>query len=246
MDMSRKVEPLEDYDTEKHLETIKKGEIELYENEYHLVEESLKLPVSFMQLDELEQQMVLLYVDKDYIEPESEKKTENSMFISFLAAYPNKAIIKKLFKVEFRLTGYDKFGNELTEAFKVPNPEYMDLRLKLKRHAIMVWTRSNLKEIVKTMKIIVANNGFKDDELIKQQIVSDALSEERDSFTMQNRRLAVDVYGMKKPNNLQQINVYLEGGGKKANDVIVEETGNKSYELMPDDIEEVEVVKDEN
>jgi hypothetical protein len=117
-------------------------------------------------------------------------------------------------------------------------PLYTDIR----KHAMSVWKQANLKEISNSMKVLITNNGYKDDELLKQKIMSDALSSDKSTFTMQNRRLAVDINGMKKPMGLQQINVYLEGGGEKANEIIVKTSGNKVYDLIPD-IEEVEYDK---
>jgi len=208
------------------------------ENEYHLIEKTLNLPQKYMELSELEQKMVLLFIDKDFIEPYSGKKTENSAFISFLASYHNKAVIKKLYKTEERTIGYDKQGNEMVEKYKIINPDNLALFLKLKTHATALWKTNNLKEISKTMREIMTNDGFRDNELLEQKIVSDAMSDNRDSFTIQNRRLAIDIKGMKKPQGLQQINVFLNGGGKEANKEIVEVTKNEVYTLIPE-IEEV-------
>lgn len=239
MELNRQVEPLDEYNEEKHLKTIKTGDIESYENEYHLIKQNLGLPIKFMELPALEQKMVLLFVDNEYIEPESGKHTKNDSFISFLAAYHNKTVIRKIFMERKKVIGYDKEGNEIVEIYTIPNPNEMSLYIKLKTHATMIWKKSNLKEISKSMNEIVTNSGFKDNELLEKKIISDALSNERDSFTMQNRRLSVDILGLKKPMGLQQINVYLEGGGKKANEIIVEQTGNKAFELEPQEVERV-------
>ena len=227
-----------------YLNAIKSNEIDLYENEYHLIEKTLNLPQKYMELSELEQKMVLLFIDKDFIEPKSGKKTENNAFISFLASYHNQTVIKKLYKEESKTVGFDKFGNELTEEYKIIDSSQLPLYTKLKTHATMIWKTNNLKEISKTMREIMTNDGFRDNELLEQKIVSDAMSDSRDSFTIQNRRLAIDIKGMKKPQGLQQINVYLKGGGKEANREIIKSSGNVVYDLEPKDIEEVEVVKE--
>ena len=223
-----------------YLETIKNNELDLYENEYHLIEQSLNLPQKYMELSEIEQKMVLLFIDKDFVEPNSEKKTENNAFVSFLASYHNQTVVKKLYKTEFKTIGYDKFGNELSEEYKIINSGQLPLYTKLKTHATMLWKTNNLKEISKTMREIMTNDGFKDDELLEQKILSDAMSDSRDSFTIQNRRIAVDIKGMKKPQGLQQINVFMHGGGKEANKEIVKSTKNVVYDLIP----EVEEVKE--
>ena len=238
---NRKPVDLANHNEAEYLETIKNNELDLYENEYHLIEQTLNLPQKYMELSELEQKMVLLFIDKDFVEPNSEKKTENSGLISFLASYHNQTVVKKLYKTESKIVGFDKFGNKLTEDYKIIDPENLTLFLKLKTHATAIWKGNNLKEISKTMREIMTNDGFRDDELLEQKIISDALSDTRDSFTMQNRRVAVEIKGMKKPQGLQQINVYLKGGGKEANKEIVDVTKNVVYDLVPEDIEEVEV-----
>jgi|LGVE01.1.fsa_nt_gb hypothetical protein len=235
---SRKPIELANHTEVDYLETVKKNEIDLYENEYHLIEKSLNLPQKYMELSDIEQKMVLLFIDKDFIEPHSGKKTENSAFISFLASYHNKTVVKKLYKTETRTIGYDKQGNEMTEDYTIINAEELPLFTKLKLHALTLWKTNNLKEISKTMREIMTNDGFKDDELLEQKILSDAMSDSRDSFTIQNRRIAVDIKGMKKPQGLQQINVFLRGGGKEANKEIVDSTKNEVYDLIP----EVEIV----
>jgi hypothetical protein len=231
----REPEPLLNYDERKHLETVKNGDLEKYENEYHLVSQSLSLPQKFMELGELEQRMVLLFIDKDYIEANSKKHTENDAFISFLASYENQQVVKKIFKFAQRTVGYDKEGSPITEMYVIVNQDELALYMKLKAHATMIWKQSNLKEISKSMKEIMTNSGYRDEELLEQVILSDSLATDKSAYTMANRRLAVDIKGLKKPMGLQQINVYLDGGGKKANEIISEVTGNKNYQLIPDE-----------
>jgi len=230
----RKPVELAQHDEVDYLQATKNDKLDLYENEYHLIEQTLNLPEKYMELSELEQKMVLLFVDKDFVEPNSGKKTENNAFISFLASYHNKSVIKKLFKIQEKHVGFDKDGGKLYEDEIIVDPEELPLYTKLKIHATMLWKKNNLKEISKSMREIMTNDGYRDDELLEQKIVSDAMSDTRDSFTMQNRRLAVDIKGMKKPQGLQQINVYLKGGGKEANRDIVAVTKNEAYDLIPE------------
>jgi hypothetical protein len=235
---SRKPIELAQHDEVDYLKSVQNNEIDLYENEYHLIEKSLNLPQKYMELSEIEQKMVLLFIDKDFVEPYSGKKTENSGFISFLASYHNQTVVKKLYTTETRTIGYDKQGNDLTEEYKIIDSSQLPLYTKLKVHATMLWKTNNLKEISKTMREIMTNDGFRDNELLEQKIVSDAMSDSRDSFTIQNRRLAIDIKGMKKPQGLQPVNVFLVGGGKEANKEIVESTKNVVYDLIPE-VEEV-------
>ena len=231
----REVETLTEYNEEKHLEVIKQGALERYENEYHLLEQSLDLPIKFKELGELEQQMVLLFIDKDFVEPISGKRTENDSFISFLASYKNKDVINKIYTWDFKTVGYDKDGEPIKEKVIILNPDHLDLYAKLKIHATQIWKSNNLKEICKSMRELITNNGYRDDERLEQAIISDALSDQRDSFTMQNRRVAIEIKGMKKPQGLQAINVYLKGGGKESTKIITETSGNEVFDLVPDE-----------
>lgn len=239
----RKVENLSEYDEKKHLDIVKKGALERYENEYHLMEQTLDLPQKFMELGSMEQQMVLLFVDKDFIEPNSGKHTENNSFISFLASYHNKDVIKKVYKDDYKTVGYTKDGTPIKEKYKKIDNEHVVTYAKLKKQAAMIWKSNNLKEVSKSMREIITNNGYRADELLEQTIVSDALSDERDSFTMQNRRLAVDIKGLKKPQGLQAINVFLKGGGKESSKIVTDTSKNEVFDLY-DELEEVDIAKD--
>jgi hypothetical protein len=234
-DRIKELQALEEYDVNKHLEVIKNGDFELYENEYELVKGSLGLPPAFMQLGELEQQIVMFYNDPEYIEPNSKKHTKNDSFISFLSCYPNQGIVKKLFHEVMYEDGYDREGNQLYKRVVEPSPEYRIQRLRLKSLSTSIWSKNNLKEVAMRMRDIVENDGYKEDEILERKILDDALFGERDSYTLQNRKMAMEIKGMKKPKSMQSINVFLDGGGQKANRVIIEESGNQAYELLPED-----------
>lgn len=227
---------LEDYNEQKHIDVVKKGDFDLYENEFELVKDELGLPITFMQLDMLCQQMVLMFIDNDYIEPYSHKHTKNNAFISFLASWDNDSVKKKLFIAEDIVSGVDKDGNDIYKRMIIPNPENYATYLKLKAQASALWKRNNLKEVSKSMREIVSNDGFKDEELLERKIIDDALSNERDSFTMQNRRVATEITGMKKPSGMLHINVYELKGGKEATREIIEATGQENFNLVPEDV----------
>jgi len=232
---AREVEKLQNVNTQTYIDSMRENSVELFENEYALLGEDIGLPPAFMQLDMNLQQMLLLYIDDEYIEPNSMKPTKDSAFISFLATYPNQEVVKKIFKMIEVAVGTDQNGEAIVKELKVINDEEMPLYLKLKAMASGTWKRYNLKELVKSMREIVSNDGFKDEELIERQIVDDALSKDKSNYTARMRALAVKVKGMEKTNALQQINVYVEGGGKQLNKTIIESSGNDNYELGIED-----------
>ncbi len=235
MQKAREVEKLQNVNTQTYIDSMRENSVELFENEYALLGEDIGLPPAFMQLDMNLQQMLLLYIDDEYIEPNSMKPTKDSAFISFLATYPNQEVVKKIFKMIEVAVGTDQNGEAIVKELKVINDEEMPLYLKLKAMASGTWKRYNLKELVKSMREIVSNDGFKDEELIERQIVDDALSKDKSNYTARMRALAVKVKGMEKTNALQQINVYVEGGGKQLNKTIIESSGNDNYELGIED-----------
>ena len=234
---SREVEQLEEYDLEKHIELIKQGDFDLYENEYEIVKGSFGLPIPFMELGEIEQKMILFYIDADYVEPNSEKHTKNDKFISFLASYPNQKLVKELFIKVPVSAGFSNSGKELFVNVVKPNPEKAVQRQRLKMLATEIWLKGNLKEIVKGVRDIVENDGYQDDERLERKILDDALSSERDTYTLQNRKMAMEIKGMKKPRSMQNINLFFDGGGQKANDVVIEVSGNEAYDILPSDDE---------
>ena len=231
MQKQRDVETLKNFDTLDYVEHVKSGSLELYENEFSLMQEAIDLPPAFMRLDEQQQQMILLYLEPDFIEPYSLKSTKDDVFASFLVTYKNKNVLKKIFiKTEVN-AGVDPNGNTLTREVTTINPDNMAEYLKLKAYAKSIWKRNNLKELIKTMREIMTNDGFKDEEMLERTIIDDALAKDKTSYTMRNRALAVKIKGMEKSNALQQINVYVEGGGKQLNKTIIESSGNDNYGL---------------
>ncbi len=243
---TRQVEPLASYDEEKYLEVVKNGEKDKYENEHHLIGQSLALPQKFMELGELEQRMVLLFVDKDVVCKYTGKKTLNNVYESYIMSLEDKSTLNKVYKPKQIKTGTDEDGFPIyidsKDQYEI-NPDGMTLLLQLKAKSATIWRDSNLREISKSMRDIIVNGGFKDEELLEKVIIDDALEsytgdKEKDSYTMKNRRLAIDVKGMKRPSKLQQINVYYDGGGKQASKAVVDVTENPAYDLVPEDDED--------
>lgn len=243
---TRQVEPLATYDEEKYLEVVKNGEKDKYENEHHLIEQSLALPQKFMELGELQQRMVLLFVDKDVVCKYTGRKTLNNVYESYIMSLQDKSVLNKVYKPKQIQVAQDEdympVYSDSKEEYEI-NPDSTALLLQLKAKAATVWRDSNLREISKSMREIVVNGGFRDEELLEKVIIDDALEsytgdKEKDSYTMKNRRLAIDVKGMKRPSKLQQINVYYDGGGKQASKAVVDVTENQAYNLVPEDDED--------
>lgn len=204
---------------------------EAYENEASLIEAELGLPPAFMGLGTQEQQMILLYLDDDIVETSSQKKTKGNVFASFLMTYPNKTLLSKIFVDVEIPNGTNADGSVAYKYIKQVDDEYMPQYLRLKAMSSAVWKNNNLKELIKSMREIIENGGFKDEEMIERVIVDDALSNDKSNYTARMRSLAVKIKGMEKTNALQQVNVYVKGGGRELNRTIIESSGNDNYDL---------------
>jgi len=204
-----------------------------YENEAWVVEREMGFPESYMRLGEVEQRMMMMYME-DVREPMTGESTYGKVFTSWLYANRQEGGIRiptDLF-IKVMDTAVDSKTGELVEVEKtVPNPDRMNLYLRLKARAFATWRQNNMHELVKPMREIFKNAGMKDEQILEQAIVDDALADDKSNYTARMRSLAVKVKGMEKNNALQMVNVYVEGGGNKLNRTIIEETGNDTYDL---------------
>ena len=208
------------------------GESESYENEMFLVESEMGLPKTYLLLEDCAKQVLMGYLEAGLEEPYSGLATKGNIFASYLLSYPNKKVVKEMFMEVLVDTGqFDKEGNSIQKVIKKVNPEKFAVYTRLKQQSGAFWRRNNLKDLVKPMRDIIQQGGFKDEEVLERAIIDDALSEDKSQFTARMRSLAVKVKGMEKTNTLQQINVYVDGGGKQLNDTIIEASGNDAYSL---------------
>lgn len=216
----------------EYKELVVYGGGESLENEMFLVESEMGLPKAYMLLEDCAKQVLMGYLESDLEEPYSGLKTKGNIFASYLMAYPNKKVLKSLFVETLVETGaYDKDGDPIQKVVKKVNPERFEVYTRLKQQSGAYWRKNNLKDLVRPMRDIIQQGGFKDEDILERAIIDDALSEDKSQFTARMRSLAVKVKGMEKTNSIQQINVYVEGGGKQLNNTIIEASGNDAYDL---------------
>lgn len=204
---------------------------EAYENEIFLVESCLGLPNNFMKLSFEEQSMLMLYTDGEIVEPFSGKKTKGNILASYLMIYPNKKVLERIFITKKVITGIDGSGNEIFEERKEIDSNMFSQYLQIKASAGALWKKNNLKDLVKVVRELIEYGGLKDEDILERTILDDAMSGDRSNFTARMRSIAVKIKGMEKSNQLQQVNVYVEGGGKQLNKIIAESSGNNNYDL---------------
>jgi len=230
--MEREVERLEEIDFGEAMEIIKSGDREKYENEFLLLKVESGLPTQFVALDEKVQQMALLFIDKEFEEENSGERTYGNAYISYIATLEDKSVLKKVYqRVWVDTPQYGSDGMPIQKEVIRLNPEYMNVYLKLKAQASSVMKKYLPKELIRTLREIVTNSGMKDEELLANAILDDALSNDKSSYTARMRALAVKVTGLEKQTSLSQINVYVDGGGSKLNETIIESSGNDNYDL---------------
>ena len=98
--------------------------------------------------------------------------------------------------------------------------------MRIRAEALRYWTNNNLNNHFREMQEIKRGN-IEFTELLKVAIENDAL---KPGDTV-NRRMAIDIHGMKNKHANRSINIYLDGGGDKHNREIISSTGNDNYDL---------------
>jgi hypothetical protein len=105
-----------------------------------------------------------------------------------------------------------------------------DMRLRAEAHKF--WQDNELETHFHEM-VDVKRGKVPFESLLKYAIETDALK----SGDIQNRKMAVDIYGLKNKNTKNVINVYVDGGGNKLAKGIGESSGNQAYQLLEHDDE---------
>lgn len=221
----RQVEPLKDLDERSYMMALKEKELEQYENEIVLSEGALAIPKEIMELPIRAQYLLSFYHDKDYVNPETGKNTYNNIVESYIATIEDSSFVKKAFvEQEFA----DAKGNVVVKI--VPNPENKHIYMRVKQHAISYWNNHNLSQHVDIFKKLMLG-GRKQEDMLKDAIVEDALYHEDANFKMRSRNQAIKVLGMDKNIQVTGQDVWLKGGGKEFGKHLSSYLGSNSYDL---------------
>lgn len=221
----RKVEPLKDLDERSYIMAIKEKELEQYENEIVLSEGALSIPKEIMELPIRAQYLLSFYNDKDYVNPETGKNTYNNIVESYIATIDDSSFIKKAFMEQ---TFEDAKGNAVVKI--VPNPENKHIYMRVKQHAISYWNNNNLSQHVDIFKKLMLG-GRKQEDLVKDAIIEDALHSEDLKFKVSSRNQAIKILGMDKNIQITGQDVWLKGGGKEFGKHLSNYLGSNSYDL---------------
>ena len=104
--------------------------------------------------------------------------------------------------------------------------------LRIRTEALRYWADNALENHFAEM-LEVKRGRIPFQDLLKFAIETDALKE----GDVQNRKMAIDIHGMKNKNNKQTINVYVDGGGNRLATSIAESSNNKFLGLGLDEDE---------
>jgi hypothetical protein len=221
----RVVEPLRDFDESTYRMAVKDMTLEEYENEIALTEGALSIPKEITELPVKAQYVLAFYNDKDYVNKETGKNTYHDIVESYIAATEDSSFVKQAFiEQEFN----DGKGNVFTKM--VPNPENKHIYMRVKQYAISYWNNNNLSQLVDIFKKLLYG-GRKQEEILKESIVDDALYNDDINVRIKSRNQAIKVLGMDKNVQTMGQDVWLKGGGKEFGKHLSQYLNNDGYDL---------------
>lgn len=210
VDRKRNVEPLEELDETKYFEALKEKKIDTLENEIALAGKSLTIPKEIMELPIQAQTVLSFYNDKDFINKETGNKVYNNIVESYIASLEDALWIEDIFE-KFDVT--DRDGNVVGYR-TVVKPEMKTQYTLLKSKAITYWNEHQLNQVIDIYKQLMLG-GRKQEDMLKDAIIEDALFHPDDNYRLKSRGQAIKVMGMDKNVAMQGMDVWLKGGGKE-------------------------------
>jgi hypothetical protein len=184
----------------------------------------LGLPKTFYELTREEQTMAMFYFSSDFIHPMFGKRTHMNPLMAYVTAYLDEDDIRKVWKV---VEGED--GEAFVKGVK-NYAKYGELELK----AIKAFNDNpSMRDTLTDMMVMAM--GAKPEEKLKLAIFSDALHSDNYNDRNANRRMLIDILGIKKDQQpQQQVNLYFESGGNKLIKNVVEMTGDTALVVESD------------
>lgn len=222
---------IEKTDIEKYLQDARR-----YSNA--IIEDYKGLPDKISSLDEISARQ-LLFFTQDKVNPWTGKRTLGNVVESYMMSgaytdeYLNKHFKKeerkKLVKVEKGnfgdIDGEKEFYETVTE-YKINHKIYQKIELEAFRN----WNSKELSVYVLEVQKLALGNMSPEDLIkfyVNMGIVQSDNSKERLAWIKEGMK----IYNMEKSAQMQQINVYVNGGGRELNKTIVESSGNDNYNL---------------
>ena len=177
----------------------------------------------------------LNFMDNDMISEYTGKKTYLNVEESYIMSgvYSDEHL-NDTYRVEVveEVSIDKKTGQEKMVYGKLYFVNYKKEDLRIRTEALRYWADNALENHFAEM-LEVKRGRIPFQDLLKFAIETDALKE----GDIQNRKMAIDIHGMKNKNNKQTINVYVDGGGNRLATSIAESSNNKFLGLGLDEDE---------
>lgn len=232
MEKKRNVENLIDVADMDYAQVLKEGKVEDYENELSLIEgysPFSNIPHQIAQLEEKSQYFLYYYLTGGIEVQGTGKNTKGNHLLSFIMTFENwKEIIDKLFYEEPKYE-LGNNGNEFLVGmiYKKRDPI---LFAKWNMRAMSYWNDKALHKHIKDFEIVLNGSIDKNEEL-RRQIYEDAMYADDRVDRTNNRKMYIDISGMKNDKTSMTFNVYGNGGGRERTKALSEEIGVTRYDI---------------
>ena len=185
------------------------------------------IPTDLADKGVLAVRMLMYFLDADMINEWTGQKTFTNVEESYILCglYPDEHL-KKVY--ETKEVEVDRFfrGMAITEMetqYKILDKKE-DMRIRTE--ALRYWSDNSLDTFFQEM-IQVKRGNIPFQDLLRYRIETDALKDD----DVQNRKMAIDIHGLKNKNSKNMINVYVDGGGKMLSQGIIQSSNNSTYDL---------------
>ena len=192
----------------------------------------INVPSSLAEKGILAVRLFHYFLDSETISQFTGKKTMLDIEESYImSGVYGDDYLDKVYKAEEIEIEKEKHGTTWTEYSIVYTVLNRNEDIRIRSEARKFWSEHQLENIFQEAQQYKRGNIPFVDQL-KFAIETDALR----SGNIQNRKMAMDIHGMKNKMGTVQINVYRDGGGKQLNRTIIESSGNDNFNLgLPED-----------
>lgn len=216
-------------------------EVKMVEKERDVVEvnELIGLPVEVARLGIEAQYLLFNYVEGgDFF---GFGDMEKNILFSYIMCFHNaEEIANSVWSVKKSLM-YDARGEVIGEHTDLIVKDRM-LYAKWKMRAVKFWNDNNLESHLQSVRDILVGNVSREKEF-EDAIFNDAMNGETPAIRNTNRKMYMEIKGMKNVKKTRDINVYTRGGGKERSESLKDTLGIDKFSIS--DILEVDFEGDD-
>lgn len=172
-------------------------------------ENQLGVPDSFYELNAEEQAMLMFYLSSDFVHPVTCKHTHMNVLQSYITAFLDEDDIFSIWEKKIKK---NEDGEEVLVTGKVKNyKKFANVKLEAMG---MFKKNPNMQKAWTDM--VKMSFGEDPKEMVRNAILTDSLYSEDNTDKNQNRKMAVDILGLKEDKEADvSINLFTDGGGKE-------------------------------